>query len=128
VGYKATLLIPQNLRFASATKKVRKGRRATLKGTLALPADGTPGASVAWAPAGTLVTIQKKTGTTWVKAKTVKTGANGAWTARLRVKKTTQWRAVWPGAGSAGPETSLVKKTVGSSIRQTPPLGLRPAS
>ena len=25
VGYKATLLIPQNLRLASATQKVRKG-------------------------------------------------------------------------------------------------------
>ena len=112
VGYKATLLIPQNLRFAVATAKVRKGRRATLRGTLALPVDGTPGASVAWAPAGTRLTVQKKAGAKWVTAKTVKTGAGGAWKAVLRVKKTTQWRAVWPGAGSAGPETSLVKKTV----------------
>ena len=58
VGYKATLLIPQNLRLASAPAKVRRGRRAVLKGTLAVPADGTPGASVSWAPPGTTVTLR----------------------------------------------------------------------
>ena len=37
VGYKATLLVPQNLRLASATRRVRRGGVATLKGTLAVP-------------------------------------------------------------------------------------------
>ena len=36
VGYKATLLIPQNLRLTSASRRVRRGRAATLKGTLAV--------------------------------------------------------------------------------------------
>ena len=69
VGYKATLLVPQNLRLASASAKVRRGRRAVLKGTLAVPADGTPGASVSWAPPGTLVTVQQKAGRVWVPVK-----------------------------------------------------------
>ena len=56
VGYKATLLIPQNLRLASATPRVRRGRAVTLKGSLAVPSAATPGAAVSWAPAGTPVT------------------------------------------------------------------------
>ena len=58
VGYKATLLVPQNLRLAAASARVRRGRRAVLKGTLAAPVDATPGASVSWAPPGTLVTVR----------------------------------------------------------------------
>jgi hypothetical protein len=112
IGYKATLLIPQNLRLASATPKVRKGRSAKLAGTLALPATATPGAPVSWAPAGTSVTVQRKTGSRWVTAKVVKTGANGSWRVSIRVKKTTQWRAWWPGAGGIPAEYSLIKSTV----------------
>lgn len=111
VGYKATLLIPQNLRLASATARVRKGRRATLKGTLAVPADGTATASVTWAPAGTRISVQKKVGTGWVTAKTVTTGVGGTWRAALRITRTTRWRVRWPGAGGAGPEASLTKIT-----------------
>jgi hypothetical protein len=111
VGYKATLLIPQNLRLASATPKVRRGRRAVLRGTLAVPADSSLSASVTWAPPGTLVTIQKRTGSRWVNAKRVRVGANGAWKVVLSVRRTTRWRAFWPGSGEAGPEFSLVKKT-----------------
>jgi hypothetical protein len=112
VGYKATLLIPENLRLAAATQRVRKGRRATLKGTLAVPADGTPTASVVWAPAGTVVSVQRKVGAGWVTVKTVKTGAGGAWKASLQVRRTTQWRAWWPGAGGAGPEVSVTRTTL----------------
>ena len=87
VGYKATLLIPQNLRLASATPKVRRGRAATLKGSLAVPSAATPGAAVVWAPPGTPVTVQRKVGAKWVKAKVVKTGANGSWRAEIRVRR-----------------------------------------
>jgi len=111
LGYKATLLIPQNLRLASATKKVRKGKKATLKGTLAIPSDATPAASVSWAPAGTAVIIQKKSGSAWKTAKTVTTGANGVWKAKIKVRKTVIWRAYWMGAGGVGPEVSVTKKT-----------------
>jgi hypothetical protein len=112
VGYKATLLVPQNLRLASASAKVRKGRRAVLKGTLAVPADATPGASAAWAPPGTFVTVQRRVGRTWVPVKTVRTGANGVWRATVRVRRTTLWRAVAQPTPGLAAEYSLVKRTV----------------
>ncbi len=111
VGYKATLLIPQNLRLSRAPKRVRRGARATLRGTLALPVAASPDAAVAWAPPGTRVWIQKKAGARWVTAKRVRVGANGAWKVVLSVRGTTRWRAFWPGSGEVGPESSLVKKT-----------------
>jgi hypothetical protein len=111
VGYKATLLIPQNLRLASATPRVRRGRRAVLKGTLAVPAGDTPGASVAWASPGTRVTVQRKVGRAWVPVKTVRTGAGGRWRATVRVRHTTRWRAVAQPAPGLAAEYSLVKRT-----------------
>ena len=111
VGYKATLLIPQNLRLASATRRVRRGRVATLKGTLAVPTDATPGASISWAAPGTPVTIQRKSGGRWITARVVRTAANGVWRARVRVRSATRWRVWWPGAGGVGAEYSLVKRT-----------------
>jgi hypothetical protein len=112
VGYRATLLIPQNLRLVSATARVRTGRRATVRGTLAVPADASAAAAVSWAPVGTALALQKCTGAKWVKAATVRTGANGAWKAVLRVRRTTRWRAVWAGGVRVAAETSLVKTTV----------------
>ena len=112
VGYKATLLIPQNLRLASATPKVRKGRSVTLKGSLALPSAATPDATVAWAPAGTLVMLQQKTGSRWVTKRVVKTGVKGSWRAYVRVRRTTEWRAWWPGAAGIPAEYSLSKRSV----------------
>ena len=111
VGYKATLLIPQDLRLASATRRVRKGRVATLRGTLAVPADATPGAPVSWAAPGTLVKIQQKAGSRWITRRSVRTAANGSWRARVRVRSATSWRAWWPGAGGIGAEYSLVMRT-----------------
>ncbi len=108
VAYKATLLIPQNLRFASATRKVRKGRVAKLRGTLAVPS----GASVVWAPAGSRVTLQRKSGSRWITARVVTTGANGSWRASMRVRRNTKWRAWWPGADGIAAEYSLVKSTI----------------
>ena len=111
VGYKATLLIPQNLRLASVTAKVRRGRAVTLKGSLAVPS-ATPGASLAWAPAGTLVSVQQKTGARWTTKKVVRTAANGSWRASIRVRRTTQWRAWWRGGNGIPAEYSQVKRTV----------------
>lgn len=93
VGYKATILIPQNLRFASASKRVRRGRRAILRGSLAIPADGTFGAAVAWAPVGTSVQIQKRVRGRWIFAKNATIRADGSWRASVRVRRTTRWRA-----------------------------------
>ena len=74
VGYKATVLIPQNLRLASATAKVRKGRKATLKGTLAVPESAAADAPVHWAASGTRVTVQRKIGAVWTPVRAVRTG------------------------------------------------------
>jgi hypothetical protein len=112
VGYEATLLIPQNLRLASATPRVRRGRAVTLKGSLAVPSAATPGAAVVWAPPGTPVTVQRKAGARWVKAKIVKTGVKGSWRASIRVRGTTQWRAWWPGGAGVPAEYSLIRRTV----------------
>ena len=111
VGYKATLLIPQNLRLASATPKVRRGRAVTLKGSLAVPSAATPDAEIVWASPGTPVTVQRKVGAKWVKAKIVKTGAQGSWRASIRVRAATRWRAWWPGGAGVPAEYSLVKRT-----------------
>ncbi len=112
VGYKATLLIPQNLRLASVPVKLRRGRRAVLKGTLAVPVDGMPGAGVSWAPPGTKVTLERQVGRAWVRVKSVKTRANGAWRAVVRVRRTTVWRAVAEAIPGLAAEHSVVKRTV----------------
>ena len=112
VDYKATLLIPQDLRLASATPKVRRGGRATLQGTLAAPVSAAPGAAVDWAAPGTLVTIQRKVGAAWTPVQTVRTGANGAWRVQLRVVRSTLWRAVAQGGPALAVEYSLVKRTL----------------
>jgi hypothetical protein len=110
VGYKATLLIPQDLRLASATKKVRRGRRATFKGTLALSASAAPGAAVAWAPAGTKLKLQRRVSGGWVDARTVTVGASGAWKTTAKPNKTAVWRAWWPGEGALAPEPSPTRR------------------
>jgi hypothetical protein len=108
VDYKATLLVPQNLRLAFATPKVQKGRRATLKGTLAVPA----GSAVGWASPGTPVSIQRKVGAAWTQVRSVKTGVNGAWRLKVRVTRTTSWRAVAQAGPGLAVEYSLVKRTL----------------
>jgi hypothetical protein len=110
VGYKATLLIPQNLRLASATKKVRRGRRATFKGTRARPESAAPGAAVAWAPPGVKLLLQRKVAGKWVTGKTVTVGASGVWKTTVKPRKTAVWRAWWPGDGTRPAELSLTRK------------------
>ena len=109
LGYKATLLIPQNLRLASASKAVRRGRMAIFKGTLALPAGPSPAAQVSWAAPGTKLQIQRQSGRKWRLVKTVVTGRNGAWTGKLPVKTTAVYRAFWPGSGALAAEASLTR-------------------
>jgi hypothetical protein len=110
VGYKATLLIPQNLRLKSATARVRRGRKATFRGTLALPASAAPDAAVTWAAAGTRLQVQRRSGARWVTVTTVATGAGGAWKATVRPKRTTVWRARWAGTASVPAESSLTRR------------------
>ena len=112
VGYKATLLIPQNLRLASATKKVRGGRSVDAQGHARRAESAAADATVQWAPAGTLVTVQRKVGRAWTPVRTTRTGANGAWRVSVRVRRTTSWRAVAQPAPGLAVEYSLVKRTV----------------
>lgn len=111
VGYKATLLVPQNLRITSVARKVRRGRAATLRGTLAVPQADSPDDAVRWAAPGTLVTVQRKVGRVWKPVRTVSTGERGAWRLMVRVTRTTRWRAVARPAAGLPIEYSLVKRT-----------------
>jgi hypothetical protein len=111
VGYKATALVPQNLRISAATKKVRKGRKATIKGTLAVPESAAPEASVHWAAPGTRVTLQRKVGAAWTPVRTARTGTNGAWRVSVRVVRSTQWRAVAQALPGLPVEYSLIRRT-----------------
>jgi hypothetical protein len=111
VGYKATVFIPQNLRIAAASKRVRRGAKATLKGSLAVPETAAEDSSVRWAAPGTLVTVQRKVGGAWQPVRTVRTGSDGAWRLKVRVLRTTRWRAVAQAAPGLAVEYSLIKRT-----------------
>ena len=101
VGYKATLIVPQNLFINSRPARVRRGARLTLKGSLALPKSSAPDAVVAWAP-GRRVSISRKIGTgPWRVVKRVTTGTRGAWSWRLAPRRTASFRAAWYGPWSA---------------------------
>jgi hypothetical protein len=98
VGYKATLLIPQHLFLKAGKTRVRRGRKLVLKGSLAIAATPDPAATMSWAPAGTPVLIERRAGTAWRPVRVVLTRAAGAWSAVVRPRATTRWRARWLGA------------------------------
>lgn len=93
VGYKATISYPENLRKISAPGKVKKGAKATVKGSFALNGEWQVGKSVQ---------IQRKTSSGWVKVKNVTTGANGQWSTKVTVKAKTTYRAVATGDAVTG--------------------------
>lgn len=103
MGYKTTLIWPENLRITSAPAKVKKNAYATFKGTFALDR--------AW-QAGATITLQKNVNGTWKKAKTVKTDANGKWTAKVKFTGTASYRAMATGDDATGlaVEYSLTKR------------------
>ncbi len=107
VGYKATVGLPQNLTINTRSVSVLKGLSVTITGQLALDM----GSGVAW-QSGVSVTIQKKVGSSWVKYKTVMTGTDGKFSAKVTPTATTYWRATWTGTPTTGltTETSLTKK------------------
>lgn len=101
-GYKATVLIPQNLYLAKAPARVKKGRSATLRGSLAVPDRPGPSATVSWALPGARVAVQFKGRTGgWKTVKTVAvptTATTGGWSATVRPSRTGSWRAFWRSA------------------------------
>lgn len=104
LAYKATLMWPENLRFRKAPTKVKKGARATLKGSFAL--------DFAW-QAGATVRIEKSLGGgRWKTVETVTTGVDGAWTARVKITAATTFRAHAVGDAASGlaDEYSVVKR------------------
>jgi hypothetical protein len=104
MGYKATIVYPENLRLISVTPRVRAGGMATIKGTFAL--------NTAWAPVGTEVTIQRQTTAGWAKVKVVKVAADGKWTARFIPRATAKYRAMATGDPVSGlaTEYSILKR------------------
>jgi len=98
IGFKATLIYPENLRIASAPKVVKLGKTAVVKGTLALGGD--------WA-VGVKVTLQRKTASGWKNVKSAVTGANGAWVIKFKPSATAVYRASAPGLGAPNLDTEL---------------------
>lgn len=102
--FKATITYPENLRLTSIPAKVKKGTKATMKGTFAL--------NGVWVPAGVQVTIQRKGSSGWTKVKTVSVGADGKWTAKFTVNTGAKYRAKATGDDATGlaTEYSIAKK------------------
>ena len=99
MGFKATLVWPENLRLKSAPSKVKEGAKATIKGSFAL--------NVMW-QAGASVKIQKSLGGgKWQTVKTVTTDASGNWIAKVKVSKTTTFRATAAGDAATGLATEI---------------------
>ncbi len=103
VGFKGTLLYPENLRLASAPQSVRKGGQATIKGTLARGG--------AWA-VGVKVAVQVRTNGGWKTAQNVRTDEDGRWTAVIRPTRSASYRAVAAGDPVNGfeQETSVTRR------------------
>jgi hypothetical protein len=104
MGFKATFAYPENLRLKSAPAKVKKGTKATIKGSFALDRAWQVGASVK---------IQKSLGGgAWKTVATVKTDANGNWVAKVKVGKATSFRAKAVGNPVSGlaDEISITKR------------------
>lgn len=104
VGFKTTLVYPENLRFKSAPAKVKKNTKATLSGTFAL--------DKVW-QVGVAVKVQKQLADgSWKTIKTVTTDANGGWFAKVKVSKYTYFRAKAVGNPLTGlaTEYSVTKK------------------
>jgi hypothetical protein len=83
---------------------VRKGAKATLKGSFAL--------NFTW-QAGATVRIQRSLGNgRWRTVQTVTTGADGTWSARVKVTTATTFRAQATGDPASGlaDEYSVVKR------------------
>lgn len=103
VGFKGTLLYPENLRLASAPQSVRKGGRATVKGTLARGG--------AWA-VGVKVAVQVKTSGGWKTVKSATTDELGRWAAVIRPTRSASYRAMVAGDPANGlrQEISITKR------------------
>jgi hypothetical protein len=107
IGYEATVGLPQNLTINTKSVSVKKGLSVTITGQLALDL----GSGVAF-QSGQSVKVQKKVGSSWVTVKTVVTGTDGKFSAKVVPTATTTWRAYWTGSPTTGLtiETSLTKK------------------
>lgn len=99
IGYKATITYPENLRFRSAPSSVKKGAKATLKGSFAL--------NGAWGVGREIMIQRKANDGTWVKAKTGTVGADGQWTIKVTVKSTGYYRAIATGDPATGLEKEI---------------------
>jgi len=94
IGFKATLIYPENLRITSAPKKVVKGKSATVKGTFAL--------NGAWTNGQTVVLQRLTAGGVWKNVKSTTTDPNGRWTIKIKPSATAKYRAAAQGDDGTG--------------------------
>lgn len=101
VGYRASLVYPQNLRLRSLPYSVNKGSKITLKGTLAISpswAELVGPDAIAWAPVGTEVTVERKTADSYKPIGTAVVGEGGAWSFKVTANVTARYRVTWKGS------------------------------
>jgi len=103
VGYLGSILYPQNLWLNRSAVVLKKGK-VLLAGNLAIAPlwndpTGAASGTIAWAPAGTVVTIQAKSGDVWKNVGSGKVaGAVGHWAASVKgITGTVKYRAFWSG-------------------------------
>lgn len=96
MGFKATLIYPENLRISSAPKKVKKGKSATVKGTFALEG--------AWVNGQTVVLQRKPTsGGSWKSMSlSTTTNSSGQWQIKFKPNKSYKYRAMGQGIDASG--------------------------
>lgn len=116
VGYRADLAYPQNMYMKKPASSVKAGSKVEIKGTLAIdPAwigQTTGAGTIAWAPSGQKVTVQRQySGGSWKNVGTTTTGTNGAWSVKVTIKKKAKVRAVW---------TGTAMKNIAVSAQKTP--------
>jgi 6-phosphogluconolactonase (cycloisomerase 2 family) len=104
----------RTITFAASKKKVKKGKQVTLSGDLSAPTAATACES------GQAVEIQRmpKGKKAFTAAAQVTSAANGTFTAKLKVKKTTQFRAIVSASASCAAAESAATKVKAKKKKQ----------
>jgi hypothetical protein len=111
VGYEGIINLPQNLTINTKTVSVKKGASVTIMGQLAYDS----GAGVVFPPTPQSVKIQQwltvKGVKKWVTVKTVMSGTDGKFSAKVVPTMTTSWHAICTPSPAPNPATSLLIET-----------------
>jgi hypothetical protein len=79
---------------------ISSGSPATLRGTLTSDSMGALG--------GKVLLVQRHSGSSWITVTRARTGAGGAFAARVRPTATASWRVQWPGVATSARQRLVV--------------------